>query len=144
MPKKQAQSDMPVAVIVPAVKMYVSITQGGISNGNWILSDNSALYLPTSGRVGEGYNTIIYAHNTNNLFGPLKWVNIGDSILLKDSEGRMLEYKIYEKKDIQPYDLKGLYSKEANIVTLFTCDGWFDDVRLLVRGKLISSSESKE
>ncbi len=136
-PSLVQSADIPVALSIPEVGLNTPVVEGGIKSGQWILSNTASLYLPTSGRVGEGYNTIIYAHNTSNLFAKLKDVQIGESIYLKDKSGKSFEYQIFEKKDVNPYDLKSLYSVDKNIVTLFTCDGWFDSQRLLVRGKLI-------
>ncbi len=126
----------PVLLKIPSVGMVVNVDQGGIVAGEWVLSKTDALYLPTSGKVGEGYNTIIYAHNTPRLFGKLNEVSYGDEIFVKDNEGREFAYRVFAKEEVNPTDLAELYSKEKDIITLFTCDGWFDSKRLVVRAKL--------
>ncbi len=136
-PKNQYVVQAPVSISIPSVKLDINVDEGGIINGNWVLSDKNALFLPTSGKIGEGYNTIIYAHNTDKLFGSLKKINLGDIIILKDREGKKFSYRIVYKNQVDPHDLRKLYSPEKNIVTLFTCDGWFDEKRLLVKGRLV-------
>ncbi len=139
-PKKVYVAQDPSSISIPSVRINVKVDEGGIASGNWILSSDKALYLPTSGKIGEGYNTIIYAHDTNNLFGPLLWVKKGDLILLTDRKGKEFKYKIFSTEEVDPKDLSKLYSTEKNIVTLFTCDGWFDEKRLLVKAKLLQKS----
>lgn len=136
-PKKEAYAQVPKQITIPSININVQVEEGGIVNRQWILSDKKALYLPTSGRIGEGYNTIFYAHNRENLFGNLRKVKKDDLVLIKDSSGRDFTYKIYSIENIDPRDIKKLYSEEKDIITLFTCDGWFDQERFLVRAKLI-------
>ncbi|KKQ96680.1 MAG: hypothetical protein A3C27_03015 [Candidatus Levybacteria bacterium RIFCSPHIGHO2_02_FULL_39_36] len=138
-PKKELSAEYPVSISIPSVKIKALVEQGGIVNREWILSDKKALYLPTSGRIGEGYNTIFYAHNRENLFGNLKKVKKDDLVLIKNQTGKDFTYKVYFVASIDPRDIKKLYSEEKDIITLFTCDGWFDQERLLVRAKLIKN-----
>lgn len=139
-PRKENVAQAPGSLSVPSLKINVAVTEGGIVSGNWILSDKDALYLPTSGKIGEGYNTIIYAHNTDILFGNLRNINQEDVIVLKDKKGKEFKYKVFSKEDVNPQDLRKLYSTEKNIVTLFTCDGWFDSKRLLVKARLFTET----
>lgn len=128
----------PIGIEIASINLDAKIVQGGFVNGEWILSDDEALYLPTSGKIGEGYNTIIYAHNTTELFGSMKAVSVGDLITITDNEGKDFNYSVFLKENIDPQDLKKLYSDEEDIITLFTCDGWFDQERLLVKARLMA------
>ena len=136
-PKELGSSSTPTHISLPNEKIEVNVDQGGIVSGEWVLSGSNALYLPTSGMLGEGFNTIIYAHNTDKLFGRLKEAKHGDLILLNDKTGKTYKYKIYYIKDVEPTDVASLYAKDKDVVTLFTCDGWFDKTRLIVRAKLV-------
>jgi LPXTG-site transpeptidase (sortase) family protein len=137
-PQIAISNESPINLSIPSLNVNVNVEQGGISNEEWILSDNNALYLPTSGKLGEGYNTIIYAHNTENLFKKLKNVEEGKVIVAKDRNQKEYVYKIFHIEIIDPKDLAKLYSKEKNILTLFTCDGWADKNRLLIKARLIN------
>lgn len=132
-------SQTPSKLSIPSHKLDLNIVQGGIVSGEWVLSNTNALYLPTSGKIGEGYNTIIYAHNTKQLFGDLEKLAIGDIILITDNQGKEFEYTVFSREEVKPTDLKKLYSDEKNIVTLFTCDGWLDSQRLVVKARLSSN-----
>lgn len=136
--KKEVSGQAPTLISIPSLKADIKVIKGGIANGNWVLSDSEALYLPTSGKIGEGFNTILYAHNRENLFGNLKKIQKGDLLVIKDNADKDFIYKVYLIENIDPRDIKRLFSEEKDIVTLFTCDGWFDQERLLVRGKLIN------
>lgn len=127
----------PKNLTIPSLGMDVSVSQGGIKDGEWILSDKEASYLPTSGELGEGFNTIIYAHNTLKLFNPLKYAELGEVIVVKDTKGKEYRFVIFSKEDIDPSNLQKLYTKEKNVLTLFTCDGWFDQSRLIIRARLV-------
>lgn len=109
------------------------VTAGGITNGKWILDDNFALYLPTSGKLGEGGNTILYAHTRERLFGSLKKTTIGDIIILGDANGKIYNYKVYSIEYIKPNQVEKIETDLKDTVTLFTCDGWFDEDRLVVK-----------
>jgi len=141
--QKEAPQEIPTGedprlIVIPSSGIKANVKQGGIVNREWILSDKDALYLPSSGKIGEGYNTIIYAHNRENLFKNLKKVKKDDLILILSNKDRTFTYKVYSIEDINPRDVDKLYSSEKDILTLFTCDGWFDRERLLVRAKLIN------
>lgn len=135
-PRKEYLAQSPTSISIPSIKLEAKIKEGGIVNGNWILSDNDALFLPTSGKIGEGYNTIIYAHNTDKLFGNLRNIKQDDLVVVRDGTGKEFKYKVFSKEDVNPQDLRKLYSTEKNIVTLFTCDGWFDRSRLLIKARI--------
>ena len=116
----------------------VEVTAGGYEDGKWILDGNYVLYLPTSDKLGQGGNTILYAHNREKLFGNLKNVSIGDTVLLGDSHGKIYAYKVYSREYIKPYEVEKINTDKRNTVTLFTCDGWFDEERLVVKAEIIS------
>ena len=125
----------PKKISIPSLKIDAVVTEGGIVDGNWILTDESALFLPTSGRLGEGFNTIIYAHKREGLFLNLVNILAGDQIWLEDQTGKSFMYKVFWKEEINPTDVAKLKSDIPDSLTLFTCDGWFDEARLLVRAK---------
>lgn len=143
-PRNQYVAQTPVLISIPSIKLETKVTEGGIVNGNWILSDNDALFLPTSGKIGEGFNTIIYAHNTDKLFGNLRNIKQDDLVIVRDRTGKEFKYKVFSKADVDPQDLRKLYSTEKNIITLFTCDGWFDESRFLVKAKLTGNTGVNE
>ena len=116
----------------------VGVTTGGYKDGKWVLTDNYALYLPQSAHLGEGGNTILYAHNRKGLFGNLKKTSVGDIVVLEDVKGKAYKYSIYSIEYVKPYQIEKINTNAKDTVTLFTCDGWFDQMRLVVKAKIIS------
>ena len=127
----------PKSISIPKGNIYVQVTAGGYKGNKWILADNYVLYLPTSGKLGEGKNTILYAHNRKGLFGNLKKAKIGDLVILGDANGKMYNYSVYSIEYIKPYQVEKINTNAKDTVTLFTCDGWFDQMRLVVKAKII-------
>jgi len=117
----------------------VEVTAGGYEDGKWILDGNYVLYLPTSDKLGQGGNTILYAHSRDKLFGNLKKVSIGDQVILGDANGKIYNYSIYSMEYVRPYQMEKIDTNLKDTVTLFTCDGWFDEKRLVVKAKMTSS-----
>lgn len=132
-----ATPSWPKFIVVPNSKIDALVAFGGYKNGKWILADNLALYLPTSGKLGEGKNTILYAHNRKGLFGNLKKARIGDLVILGDANGKMYNYSVYSIEYVKPYQVEKIETNAKDTVTLFTCDGWFDEKRLVVKAKII-------
>ena len=68
--------------------------------------------MPTSGKIGEGFNTIMYAHNTDKLFGSLRNIKQDDLVILRDRTGKEFKYKVFSIENVDPQDLRKLYSTE--------------------------------
>jgi LPXTG-site transpeptidase (sortase) family protein len=129
----------PAWVSVRNREITAEVAAGGYDDGKWILDGNYVLYLPTSGKLGQGGNTVLYAHNREKLFGNLKDVSIGDTVMLGDNEGNIYSYKVYSMEYIKPYEVEKINTDKSDTVTLFTCDGWFDETRLVVKAEITSS-----
>lgn len=133
-----AQPLWPKSINITKSKVTAQVRAGGYENGKWILDDNYAFYLPTSGKLGQGGNTILYAHTRDRLFGSLKKTSVGDIIILGDANGKIYSYKVYSIESIKPYQVEKIETNLKDTVTLFTCDGWFDEKRLVVKaGKVV-------
>lgn len=128
---------LPKFISIPSAKINAEVASGGYKDNKWILDDNYVLFLPTSAKLGEGGNTILYAHNREGLFGNLKKASYGDVIVLSDANGKKYKYSIYSIEWIKPYETEKINTYEKDTITLFTCDGWFDEKRLVVKAKII-------
>lgn len=125
----------PQKLLIPALSITTSVAIGGLVKDRWILDDKNAFYLPTSGKLGEGFNTVIYAHRLPNLFGRLDKIKLKDQIQVFDQSGKDYNFWVYEIEIVTPNEVSKLESTVKNNLTLFTCDGWFDRTRLVVRAK---------
>lgn len=119
---------------IPALSLNANIEKGGIINNKWILSAKNVLYYPLDNKSS---NSLLYAHNRPELFGNLKNLKEGDTIYLTDLYNKTYTYRVYEKEYIKFSNVEKIKTNEENVITLFTCDGIFDQFRLLVRARLV-------
>ena len=91
--------------------------------------------MSSSARVGEKGNIVIYAHNKATSFGPLAQIKIGDPITLKTRSGKNYSYGVYKIFMVNPNQVEVLQSKGAEELTLYTCTGFADSKRLIVKAK---------
>ena len=59
--------------------------------------NSGACLLFTTGSVNNSGNSLILAHNYSNFFGNNKNLNIGDKIYVTTSDGKKIEYTVYNK-----------------------------------------------
>lgn len=123
----------PKNVRIKSISLEAEVASGGYKDEKWILVNDHALYLPTSSKLGDGGNTILYAHNTDKLFGNLKKTSVGDIIDVNDADGKTYSFSIYSKEYIKANQMGKLATNLKDTITLFTCDGWFDEKRLVVK-----------
>lgn len=128
-------SNPPVKIEIPKTKTNLVVEPGSINDGVWSISEDGASHLITSSTPGNGGNTVIYAHNKNDLFGPIRWLNIGDEILVTNYDGQTLHYKIIETLTIEPDVIEYVLPKSEETLTLYTCTGFADSDRFIVIAK---------
>lgn len=122
-------NESPTAISIPSLNLNLTVAPGIIVDNQWTLYDDKVSWLSTSKIPGKG-NVILYAHNRENLFALLKEVKNGDEITIQH-EGKLKVYKIAEKHKVSPDDVDKIIS-EKDQLTLYTCDGSFDQKRLVV------------
>lgn len=123
-------------IAIPSLNVNLPVKEGGIVDGRWILSEDSVMLLPESSKPGEGYNTVLYAHNKPHLFANLKNIQAGDQIIIENQEGNKFSYEVYSLEYVNPQEIDKIKSEVPNSLTLFTCNGFFDQQRLVVKAKL--------
>lgn len=119
----------PTNISISSISLSLTIGPAVITNNIWTLYDDKVSWLTTSKALGFG-NTILYAHNRDHLFGSLKKLNIGDEIKVT-AQNKSFVYVVSEKRKILPTDVDAILS-DRNQLTLYTCDGAFDQKRLIV------------
>lgn len=129
---------IPQRIQIPSAGIDAVIQQGGIENGEWVLSAQSAYFLPKAVLGDKNLNAVIYAHKRPGLFINLSKAKLGDEILISDS-GKTYIYRVVKTAVAKPDDLESLKAEGVNFITLITCDGIFDKERLVIKAALISS-----
>lgn len=111
----------------------VSIQPGTESASGWTLDRRSAFHVEQSAFPGERGNSIIYGHNTENIFGLLKQVKVGDIIKLNLLNNTTVDYQVFDVVTVSPTENSYLYPTGREQLTVYTCTGLLDKDRLIVR-----------
>lgn len=101
--------------------------------GEWTVSQSSASYLLQSTPPGQPGNTIIYGHNTRKILGNIRALTGSETIAITLSDGSIKNYTITTLAEVAPTDTTFLEPTEADVLTLYTCSGFLDKNRFIVR-----------
>lgn len=112
------------------MSLDLSVAPGIVKNNQWTLFDDKISWLATSEAPGSGKNVILYGHNRHLLFGDLDKLKIGEEIIVKNSNDTFT-YTVWEMRKVLPEEVDVIISPK-NQLTLYTCDGSFDERRLIV------------
>jgi len=103
-----------------------------IVDGYWELSENTASYGLGSGHPGEKSNTVIFAHAREGLFYNLKDVKTGD-IVYVFTKDKWFRYKVNKITAVYPNQIEVIKPSKNEVLTLYTCTGFYDEQRLIVQ-----------
>lgn len=121
----------PTDIKIPKLGLDLAVSPSIVQGNDWELFDDRVAWLSTSAPAGAG-NTILYAHDRVGLFGTLYKLKPGDEIDVYDN--KWIIYKVTELHAVMPTDINSILSNE-NRLTLYTCEGSFDQKRLVVYAK---------
>lgn len=128
--------DLPVKIIIPKVNIDLEVTTGVIRGDKWEISEKGASYLLGSGAIGEKGNAIIYGHNKKQLFGAIRQLTAGDLVQIKTASGKEFFYSVTGTKIVSPQAIDVLAPTDRSVLTLYTCTGFLDKDRFIVRAEL--------
>jgi len=131
----ETQSSNPVSISIPAIELALPVEESAIVDGVWQISYQGASHLDKSADPGEGGNIVIYGHNKNLLFGPIRWLKEGDLIEIRNEEGVLYNYRVVKTVITTPDDIEYVLPKSEEILTLYTCTGLLDSKRHIVLAK---------
>ena len=129
--------DLPVEIMIPSIKTDLKVDPGTIKDGVWQISDTNATFLVTSVTPGSGGNTVIYGHNKKVIFGNLPYLSVGQTIAVKTRSGKIYNYLVESKYFVDPGRIDLVSPTKNSELTVFTCWGWFDSERVVVKAKPI-------
>lgn len=125
----------PTWISIPSVDMELPIHETAIQNNAWGIDANAISHLNISARPGETGPIILYGHNTNGRFGPIRWLTAGKSIELLSGDGKRHEYTIEKTVEVDPNQVGILLSQKGETLILYTCSGFADLKRFVVIAK---------
>jgi LPXTG-site transpeptidase (sortase) family protein len=113
------------------------VVPAGKVDGVWAISKTSANYVHGSAVPGQPGNTIIYAHNSPEMFGPLDKVKEGDAVAVRATDGTLHRYTVSSVVWVTPGHTELLSPTKEETITLYTCGGLLDALRIVVRAEPI-------
>lgn len=123
----------PVQIKIHSINIDLPVIESRIVNGEWEVNPEGASHLATSGKPGEKNNIVIYGHNFSSLFGAIRNIQNGDIITVKTADGKIFNYKAIQTRRVEPSKISEVLPTYNEVLTLFTCDGWADTERFVVK-----------
>jgi LPXTG-site transpeptidase (sortase) family protein len=122
----------PTSVNIIKIKKDLPIKPATVRGNDWDMFGDAVAWLSTSATPGKG-NVILYAHDWVNLWADLYLLKPGD--LIEVRQGDIVHtYEVTQSKAVDQHDVKSILSDE-NRLTLYTCEGSFDEKRRVVYAK---------
>ncbi|OGC38617.1 hypothetical protein A2V54_01925 [candidate division WWE3 bacterium RBG_19FT_COMBO_53_11] len=131
---KEYTQGTPERIIVPSAGINLQVVDGNYDKANvsWDLSKDKAQFATvTSLPNTKAGNTVIYGHNTPEVFMKLEKLNVGDVAYLYTKEGYVFEYELKSTEKVRPTDTQILQSGDDIRLSLLTCSGLFNEKRKL-------------
>lgn len=119
-------------IIIAKRDIDLRVTHAKIVGSTWETSEVTASHGEGSSNPGEKGNIVVFAHAREGLFFNLKDIKKEDVIYILTRDG-WYRYKVDEISSVYPNDLTTIAPTKKEILTLFTCSGFFDEKRLIVR-----------
>lgn len=134
----------PLRVNVPRLEIEVNVVPGIYDelNNSWNVSSTAAHFATiTHEPNAEQGATLIYAHNTRRLFGPLKDIQAGDKVQVYTDKGILVEYVYTGQEIVDPSDTAIFQEAQTGAprLVLLTCSGGWNQARRLLSFKTTSS-----
>jgi len=123
----------PTFVYIPSVQIALPVSETQIKHNIWEISKEGASHLTTSANPTESNTIILYSHNTNDRFGPIRWMKINDIIRITTENGLVHEYTVVETMTVKPTEVDVLSSHDNEMLILYTCDGFADRMRFVLK-----------
>ncbi|GEM_PF-5346452 len=124
----------PSNIAIPALGIDLPVAEATAENGFWQNFDTVASHGVGSANPGEGSNVVIFAHAKWNLFGNLKFAQVGNEISVSTKNGKY-RYQITQIKEVTPDQISAVAPTGEEILTLYTCIGENDEKRLVIIAK---------
>jgi LPXTG-site transpeptidase (sortase) family protein len=102
-------------------------------DNKWTISPDVASFLAQSAQPGTAGNTIIYGHNTRSILGNIRALKGSEQIELTLSDGSKKMYQVESLHEVSPTDTQLLRPTDSEVLTIYTCSGFMDSRRFVVR-----------
>jgi hypothetical protein len=106
------------------------------SSGTVLVSETKASWFLGSSTLDKPGNVIVYGHNKQEILGNLPRIRVGDEVTLEGIDGEAYRYRVTVSKPVGVKDISWLEKTTQPVVTIYTCYGFMDSQRWIVRGEL--------
>ena len=130
--EKDANESDIKGIVIPRLNINLSVTPSKIKNGYWEVSETTASHGEGSANPGENGNVVVFAHAREGMFLGLRDAKEGNTVYILTTK-KWYKYKVSEIVSVYPSDIKTVAPTNSEILTLFTCSGFFDEKRLIVK-----------
>lgn len=131
----------PVKIYIPEIGVATNIIDGNYeeTTNTWNVSNTDAQFATISRLPNnQDGNTLIYGHNSQNIFGPTKKLKTGYMAYVLTENGRLFEYKYVSSEEVSPDNTDIFNYTGSPRLTIATCTGLFNEKRNLMYFDLIS------
>ncbi len=126
----------PKRLVVPSIQMGLPIVSQTMQNGTWKVDEGVANFAeettPFNGEIG---NSVLFGHNKPDAFRPIAQVKKGDLVYIQTSTYQFT-YEITEISTTNSKNVDVMKPGEGHELTLITCNGFFDEKRLIIKATL--------
>lgn len=132
-------SGKPIKLKIPKLNMDLPIKEGNYNSfdNSWTIDNKSAFYATMTPELNNlAGNTLVYGHNSNQVFGKLNQLKINDVVQVESLNQKIFTYKLSEIKDVEPTDLSLFEYRGEPILTIQTCSGTWNERRRLFMFRL--------
>jgi LPXTG-site transpeptidase (sortase) family protein len=127
-----SSSAIPIRIVIDKVKLDLPIYPTTIQGNTWQIDERGISYLADSAQPGQKGSIILYGHNTNNRFGPIRWLKKDSEIKIITSDNKEHFYIISETLTVKPSEVEVLSANTETLI-LYTCTGLFDSQRYIIK-----------
>ncbi len=130
--EKKVNTPNVVRILFPNHDIDLPVIPAKIVKGYWETSETSASQGEGTSNPGNSGNIVIFAHARQGLFYNLKDV-VRNDLIYVFTKDKWYRYKVGEIKKVFPNDIAVVSPTKKEVLTLFTCSGFFDEKRLIVK-----------
>lgn len=127
----------------PTKPLYINIGFGDISitdsvydegSKQLLVPKNSVAWLTASPKINQTGATLLYGHNSKDIFANLVKMPTNEVVILTGEDGRTYRYKKIKSEEVKPSDTDILYNLEnrkEDLITLTCSLDYFNSKRIL-------------
>lgn len=129
----------PVSISLPTLGLELDVLYGtyNSTSATWDINDTTAFFASPSSLANTSFGeTLIYGHNTPNVFAPLHDLRGGEVVTIRTDTGVWLDYTYTQDSVVSPDEIDVFNFTGAPTLTLQTCSGDWNEYRRLFRFEL--------